>query len=484
MSSISSTPSTTQHQPTILKQIVADKRQWIAQQQIENPLANFHQHLQKSERDFYQALQSPSMQGNKESKGDNNRPAYILECKKASPSKGLIRADFSPTDIAQVYKNYASVISVLTDEKYFQGDFAYIKQVRDIAPQPILCKDFIVCDYQIYLARYHGADAILLMLSILDDEQYQGLANTAHSLGMGVLTETATEEEVQRAIALQAKVIGINNRNLHDLSVDIERTPQLAQAIPSDRIIISESGIKNHQHIQHLQTYANGFLIGSSLMAEDDLNSAVRRVVYGENKVCGLTRATDCQSAYEEGAYFGGLIFAPKSKRAVSFEQAQSLIKSALLKFVGVFQNQSVQTVAKIANELQLFAVQLHGDEDQYYINELRILLADNVQIWQAISVDVEQSNINFLLDNNVNRYVFDSQVGKQQGGTGQVFDWSLIRQELKDKAMLAGGLNVDNIVQAKQQGFLGLDINSGVESSVGVKDKERLGEVFEKLLQ
>ncbi len=480
-------------QPTILKQIVADKRQWIAEQQIINPLANFHQQLTPSERDFYQALQPT-----------NNRPAYILECKKASPSKGVIRADFSPSDIAKIYKNYASVISVLTDKKYFQGDFAYIEQVRNIAPQPILCKDFIICDYQIYLARCHGADAILLMLSILNDKQYQRLANTAHSLGMGVLTETANEEEVQRAINLQAKVIGINNRNLHDLTVDIERTPQLAQAIPTDRIIISESGIKHNQHIQKLQTHANGFLIGSSLMVEEDLNSAVRRLIYGENKVCGLTRAEDCQSAYQNGAYFGGLIFAPKSKRLVTLQQAKNLIVSVPLKFVGVFQNQEISEICQIADELKLFAVQLHGDENQAFINKLRQKLAKNVEIWRAISVDINLPQPLFTKEGrsppfskgdlggfsklsnfkNIDHYVFDTKVGQQQGGTGQVFDWSIIPQELKNKSMLAGGLNAENIMQAKQQDFLGLDINSGAETSAGIKDNAKLSEIFTKLLQ
>ncbi len=464
-------------QPTILKQIVADKRQWIAEQQIINPLANFHQQLKNSERDFYQALQNK-----------NNRPIYILECKKASPSKAVICADFSPTDIAKIYKNYANVISVLTDKKYFQGDFSYIKEVRNIAPQPILCKDFIICDYQIYLARFYGADAILLMLSILNDEQYQRLANTAHSLGMGVLTETANKREVQRAINLQAKAIGINNRNLHDLSVDIARTPQLAKAIPSDRIIISESGIKTYQDIKKLQTYANGFLIGSSLMAEKELNFAVRRLIYGENKVCGLTRIEDCQSAYKNGAYFGGLIFAENSKRQVTLSQAKTLVASVPLKFVGVFQNQPISEVCQIADELNLFAVQLHGDETQNYIDELRKSLAKNVQIWQVISVDINtpsqpppyQGEEFYSID----RYVFDTKIGKQQGGTGQTFDWSIIPQSLKNKSMLAGGLNADNIIQAKQQDFLGLDINSGAESSAGIKDNAKLTEIFNKLLK
>lgn len=463
-----------QDTPTILKQIIADKRAWIANKQAEFPLERFQAEIVPSERDFYTALQTGI--------AGKHSPAYILECKKASPSKGLIRADFSPTQIANIYKHYASAISVLTDEKYFQGSFDYIKQVREIAHQPILCKDFIVSPYQVYLARYHQADAILLMLSVLTDEEYRQLAELAHDLGMGVLTESATEDEVQRAIDLNAKVIGINNRNLHDLSVDINRTAQLAQPIPSDRIIISESGIKNHQHIKQIQPYANGFLIGSSLMAEDDLNAAVRRVVFGENKVCGLTRTDDAKSAYGVGAYFGGLIFAEKSKRKLTLEQAKQIVNSAPLKFVAVFQNQSIEQICDVAESLNLFAVQLHGDEDNAFVNQLREKLAKPVQIWKAISVDIEQTE--FIVPDfpQVDRFVIDSKVGGQQGGTGKTFDWSLVHADIKAKSMLAGGLNLENISDANAQGFIGLDINSGVESSVGVKDKNKLKEMFARI--
>ncbi len=130
----------------------------------------------------------------------------FLECKKASPSKGLIRGEFNLDEIANVYKHYASAVSVLTDEKYFQGKFDYLPQVRDVVSQPVLCKDFMISKYQVYLARYYQADAILLMLSVVNDETYRVLADLAHSLGMGVLTETSNEEEFERALALGAKL--------------------------------------------------------------------------------------------------------------------------------------------------------------------------------------------------------------------------------------------------------------------------------------
>ncbi|MFZ7275292.1 bifunctional indole-3-glycerol-phosphate synthase TrpC/phosphoribosylanthranilate isomerase TrpF [Avibacterium avium] len=460
--------------PTILQKIVQDKAQWVEAKSRAFPLQDFEKKLEKSDRSFYQAL----------AQGTHQRPAYILECKKASPSKGLIRSEFNLDEIAQVYKHYAAAISVLTDEKYFQGDFAYIAQVRNQVSQPVLCKDFMISPYQVYLARYHQADAILLMLSVLDDETYVQLADLAHELGMGVLTETSNQPELERAIALGAKVIGINNRDLHDLSVDLGRTPPLARQIPADRIVISESGIYSHQQVQQLKPYVNGFLIGSSLMGSLDLNNAVRAVIFGENKVCGLTRPQDVQAVYNQGALYGGLIFAESSKRKLSLRQAQELVTQAPLRFVGVFQNQEIDFIVKIASQLNLFTVQLHGSENAEFITQLRSQLPAQCQIWQAVSIPLEkQSAVQIEPISQVDRYVLDSQLAHQQGGTGQAFDWSLIPAEIKNNAMLAGGINSENIDLALAQHCLGLDINSGAESSAGVKDESKLAQLFTQIL-
>ncbi|PRM16221.1 Tryptophan biosynthesis protein TrpCF [Haemophilus influenzae] len=465
------------NKPTILQKIVLDKTQWVKAKEAEFPLSQFKQNIQKSDRSFYDEL----------AKGTHQKPAYILECKKASPSKGLIRAEFNLEEIANVYKHYASAISVLTDEKYFQGNFEFLPVVRDIVSQPVLCKDFMISEYQVYLARYYQADAILLMLSVVNDETYRVLAELAHSLGMGVLTETSNEQEFERALALGAKIIGVNNRNLHDLTVDLNRvveiTEKYADRIPADVRIISESGIYNHKQIRQLQKVAHGFLIGSSLMGNQDLNNAVRSVIFGENKVCGLTRAQDIKIVYENGALYGGLIFVEHSKRCVSLRQAQELVTAAPLRFVGVFQNQEIDFIVKIANQLQLYAVQLHGAETETFITALREQLPENTQIWKAISVNTEtQSAVDFTDDLNVDRYIFDSQTADQQGGTGKTFDWSLIPEHLKYKIILAGGISPNNVKQAIQQNCLGLDLNSGVESSAGVKDQEKVRLVFNNI--
>ncbi|TQQ92706.1 bifunctional indole-3-glycerol-phosphate synthase TrpC/phosphoribosylanthranilate isomerase TrpF [Cronobacter sakazakii] len=447
---------------TVLAKIVADKALWVEARKAQQPLASFQNDVVPSTRRFYDALQGA-------------RTVFILECKKASPSKGVIRSDFDPARIAGVYKHHASAISVLTDEKYFQGSFDFLPIVSAVAHQPVLCKDFIIDPYQIYLARFYQADACLLMLSVLDDDQYRQLAAVAHSLGMGVLTEVSNEEELERALRLEAKVVGINNRDLRDLSIDLNRTRELAPRLGHGVTVISESGIHTYGQVRELSRFANGFLIGSALMEHDDLESAVRQVLLGENKVCGLTRPQDAQSAWQAGALYGGLIFVGSSPRAVSDEQARAVIDAAPLRYVGVFRDAPVEDVVAKANAFSLAAVQLHGDEDQTYISALRASLPETTAIWKAQSVShaLPPRNLQY-----VDRYVLDN----GQGGTGQRFDWSLLEGQTLDNVMLAGGLGADNCVQAAQLGCAGLDFNSGVESAPGIKDSDKLAAVFRTL--
>ncbi|EEQ04774.1 bifunctional indole-3-glycerol-phosphate synthase TrpC/phosphoribosylanthranilate isomerase TrpF [Yersinia bercovieri] len=449
-------------QETVLHSIVRDKEVWVAARKVQQPLARFQHEITPSQRDFYQALQS-------------NKSVFILECKKASPSKGVIRDNFNPADIAAVYRDYASAISVLTDEKYFQGSFDFLPQVSAVVTQPVLCKDFIIDAYQVQLARFYQADAILLMLSVLDDDSYRQLAALAHSLKMGVLTEASNAEELERAIALGAKVVGINNRDLRDLSIDLNRTRELAPRLPAGVTIISESGINDYRQVRELSEVAHGFLIGSALMSEANLHAAVRRVLVGENKVCGLTRAQDAAAAYHAGALYGGLIFVGSSPRNVDIAQARVVISGAPLKYVGVFRDAQIETIQPIAERLALAAVQLHGQEDQTYIDQLRQVLPANCQIWKALSVSDTLPARNLQ---HVERYVLDN----GQGGSGQHFDWSLLAGESLDNVLLAGGLSADNCAAAAQLGCAGLDFNSGVESAPGIKDPQLITAAFNAL--
>ncbi|MCO6537362.1 MAG: bifunctional indole-3-glycerol-phosphate synthase TrpC/phosphoribosylanthranilate isomerase TrpF [Gilliamella sp.] len=447
---------------TVLKKIIEDKQTWLTEQLAVKPINTFKSAIFPSDRNFYQALNQP-------------KTVFILECKKASPSKGLIRDDFDPAAIAKVYKDYASVVSVLTDEKYFQGSFEFLPIVRNEITQPVLCKDFIIDEYQIYLARYYQADAVLLMLSVLTDDEYRHLSNIAHKLNMGILTEASTENEVERAIQLGAKVIGINNRNLRDLTVDLNRVKALSKSIPNDRIIISESGIYTHNQVKELSRFADGFLIGSALMSEPNLTLAIRKVMLGENKVCGLTRPEDAVSAYQAGAVYGGLIFVTNSARYIQPIKARTVIAAAPLNWVGVFRNEDIETVCQIAKQLSLYAVQLHGDEDANYIKTLRQELPKTCQIWQALSIDgAVPEHANPL----VSRYIFDHGAG----GTGKSFDWSLLDNQDLNNVILAGGINPENIKSALATNVIGVDLNSGVEVSPGVKDKQKIQAVFEQI--
>ncbi|MBY6185955.1 bifunctional indole-3-glycerol-phosphate synthase TrpC/phosphoribosylanthranilate isomerase TrpF [Marinobacter hydrocarbonoclasticus] len=441
------------HTDTVLDRIVATKPAQIAQ------LAERYGELletraEPSRRSLFDALKS-------------GPTGFILECKKASPSKGLIRADFDPVAIATVYDRYAAGISVLTDEQFFQGDFEYLRAVCDAVSVPVLCKDFIVDARQLRLARHLGADAALLMLSVLDDALYQQLAAEADTLGLDVLTEVSNEEEMERAIALGARIIGINNRDLRDLSIDLATTERLAGKVPEDRVVISESGIYTHAQVRRLAPHADAFLVGSSLTEQADVDLACRRLIYGPVKVCGLTRADDAKAVAEAGASYGGLIFAAKSPRCVSLEQARQIRDAAALDFVGVFVNEPPERVSELANTLGLHAVQLHGSEDDAYIDALRPLLND-CHIWKAVKPDGSNAV------SNADRVLFDSAKGSQFGGTGTVFDWSLVGGERSD-AMLAGGLGPDNIDDAARAGFYGLDINSGVENAPGLKNANKI---------
>ncbi|GAA0816327.1 bifunctional indole-3-glycerol-phosphate synthase TrpC/phosphoribosylanthranilate isomerase TrpF [Colwellia sp. D2M02] len=465
----------------ILEKIVLDKRIEIDALKKAKPLASFIDALQPTTKDMYAALKRTP---------EKPEAGFILECKKASPSKGLIRPDFDVKSICQTYDKYAAAISVLTDEKYFQGNFDYLALVTQTVTCPVLNKDFFIDPYQVYLARHYGADAVLLMLSVLSDEEYTTLANVAAQYNLAVLTEISNEEERDRAIALGAKMIGINNRDLRDLSTDISRTFDFAPTLPDECIIISESGIYNNAQVRELAPAVDGFLVGSSLMAMDnnpfnDIDLACRKLIFGNNKVCGLTNITDIENVANAGARYGGLIFAEKSPRAINKAQALAIIDAKpQLEYVGIFVNHEPSEIIDLAQSLNLSAVQLHGSEDEHYIAALRTALNDNncqlCEIWQASAVTSDVPTLNATVPHHV--------LDGKSPGSGQAFDWQVLAQSTQDlsTSLLAGGLNSDNIDLALAQlthlDLFGLDINSGVETSPGVKSNEKLQQVFSRI--
>lgn len=210
----------------------------------------------------------------------DSETAIIAEVKKASPSRGLIRPDFSHTDIAREYiKSDVQAMSVLTEEDFFLGKPEYLSEIRAIADIPLLRKDFIIDKYQIYEAYLLGADAILLIAAILDDETLAEFGTLAHSLGMECLFETHDEVELERVSRLGARIIGINNRNLHDFSEDIKTTGRLIKNAPENAVIVSESSIKTFEDMQYLKALGvNAVLVGEQFMRSGDIFEAVERI--------------------------------------------------------------------------------------------------------------------------------------------------------------------------------------------------------------
>lgn len=206
-----------------------------------------------------------------------DRLSVISEVKKASPSKGLIQPDFDPVKIAKEYEVCgADAVSCLTEEHYFQGSPEYFKAIRQAIGLPMIRKDFIIDEYQIYEARLMGADAILLIAAVLGDEKLKRFGDIAHSLGLDILTETHDESELERVLALDFDIIGINNRNLKTFEVTLETTAKLAGMIPEGKVIVSESGIRDNADMKAVRGYgADAVLIGETLMRSGNIGATL-----------------------------------------------------------------------------------------------------------------------------------------------------------------------------------------------------------------
>ena len=260
----------------ILNQIIAVKRTEIEEAVNRKPLAAMRKDAESRvlTRDFVGALRT---------KIDAGKPAVIAEIKKASPSKGVLRADFIPADIAQSYAEFgAACLSVLTDQQFFQGSIDYLKQARASCSLPVLRKDFIVDAYQIYESRVMGADCILLIAACLDDAQMKAFEALAMSLDMAVLVEVHDETELERALKLKTPLIGINNRNLNTFEVSLDTTLRLMGRVPAERLLVTESGITTRDHVKRLRdAHVNAFLVGEAFMRADEPGEALAEL-FGE----------------------------------------------------------------------------------------------------------------------------------------------------------------------------------------------------------
>lgn len=265
----------------ILDQILADKRIEIEAAKARTSLEELQAALANAPppRDFRSALRMT--EGQSAVRGPKPAIRLIAEIKKASPSKGLIRADFDPVSIARSYEvSGASAISVLTDEKYFQGCLEYLTSAHQSVELPVLRKDFIVTQYQIYEARAAGADAILLIVAALAKAELVGLMAVADDLGMASLVEVHSDTELNAALKSGAKIIGINNRNLRTFETSLNTTLGLAAQVPADRVLISESGIASRTDVESLmEVGVDAILVGESLMRDLDPGKKVKELL-------------------------------------------------------------------------------------------------------------------------------------------------------------------------------------------------------------
>lgn len=458
---------------------------------------------------------------------------FICEVKKASPSKGIIAEHFPYLDIAKEYEVAgAAAISVLTEPDFFKGDKKYLQEIASTVKIPVLRKDFIIDEYQIYQAKVWGASAILLICACLDMPTLTKFRELADSLGLSSLVEAHDENEVQMAIDCGARIIGVNNRNLKDFTVDVQNSVRLRNLVQDDVIFVSESGLETPEDIQVLRDNN----IGVALMGETFMRSPNKveklAYLYGPTyytlkvKMCGISKVETIPAVVEAKPDYMGLVFAP-SKRQVTVDQAKTLVEELhkqygnrysreevqcsndvvqdgavigavhegtltstenasptlihqeAIKTVGVFVNETLENLVTIATEVNLDVVQLHGDEDEAFIQSLKE--RTNVEIWKAVQIR-SAADAEAWIDSSADMLLFDAYHKDERGGTGEVFDWSCL-DEFERPFMLAGGIDSTNVARAiRTVRSYGIDISSGIETD-GVKDNEKIT-AFTKLVR
>ncbi|GAC1640008.1 MAG: bifunctional indole-3-glycerol-phosphate synthase TrpC/phosphoribosylanthranilate isomerase TrpF [Ktedonobacteraceae bacterium] len=411
-----------------------------------------------------------------------SRVHLIAEVKRASPSKGMLALHLNPVELARIYEaNGASVISVLTEPHFFLGALEYLAAIKQAVHIPVLRKDFIVDEYQVYEARAWGADAILLICAILDDRQLHHLLTLAHELHMHCLVEVHSREEAQRAIAAGAIVIGVNSRDLVTFKMNPYLIRDIRSIIPADRIVIAESGIHSGADARRLARYdVQGMLVGESLVVSDDVPAQMHMLLRGANastqvKICGLRNSEHIQAAIQAGADMLGFIFHEPSHRYISPQHVRETLaiplqtsdasppskEQVLPDLVGVFVNKEVNFINDVVEEAGLHYVQLHSTESPEFCQRITRPVIKAIPLKSAADLaQVEQYKDiawRLLLDTPTPEW----------GGTGITHDWELAHTIAKEtRILLAGGLTPENVAQALYQVQpWGVDVSSGVET-------------------
>ncbi len=450
---------------SVLDKILEAKRAEVAELKAAYPK---YEDLTLSDRDFRAALAAPGRR-------------FIMEVKKASPSRGNIRADLRLEELLPLYDRHADAVSVLTDGQFFGGCADDLKRARRITSLPLLRKDFIVDAWQIDESRHLGADAILLIVGALNDSELIAFREHAESLNMDALVEVHDEDELARALAFGAKIIGVNNRDLRNLTTDLANTERLAPMIPGDILTITESGVESRGDVLRLSGKTDAYLIGSSILAAENMAAKVKELAYGPVKICGITRRSDALMALDAGATWLGFIFHPSSPRAVTVDQCLEITRGLPGLKIGVFVDQKVEEIVKIARRCALHGVQVHGAHREDAIRYLKSHLDGVFVTWALPVADAAPE----IPDVPADYFLLDT-ASPQQGGSGRSFNWDLLarldRAFLAQRVFLAGGIGPANVTEAAGVGAYALDLASGVESSPGQKDGEKLSALFAAL--
>ena len=409
--------------------------------------------------------------------------SFICECKKASPSKGLIAPDFPYLEIAKSYEAAgADAVSVLTEPKWFLGDDSYLREIAADISIPCLRKDFVVDEYMIYEAKLLGASAVLLIVSLLSAEELKHFIGIADTLGLSALVEVHDEAEIHTALSAGARIIGVNNRNLKDFSVDTENSRKLRALVPPSVLFVSESGVRTAEDVAALRAAgADAVLIGETLMRAEDRTEKLKELrgtpestadlpgkLKTRFKFCGLRQPEDILAANALMPDYVGFVFYGKSTRYVTREEAAALkcLLDPRIRTVGVYVDALPETVADDLNSDLLDLAQLHGSEDASYIRDLRKLT--NKPLIQAFRIRSREDLI-LAAESTADMVLLDS--GQ---GSGTVLPWEILKGFPKPY-FLAGGLTPENVDEAiRTLHPYALDVSSGIETD-GCKDPVKM---------
>jgi len=409
------------------------------------------------------------------------RLSLIAEFKRSSPSRGEINPSASLSNTLQRYDRYADAISILTEPDHFSGHPSLLREAEQYTDRPLLRKDFVIDPYQVHEARYFGADAVLLIEGMLSGKRLQNLVDLIQDLGMDALVECHDPDGLQRVLDTNARMIGINNRNLETLEIDPDRTRRLVDGLDegerSDRIIVAESGMQTRSDLLSVEGIADAVLVGTAIM-DAPVPDVKLKELTGETlvKFCGITTSSDARAAVDAGADVLGLNFYEQSSRYIDRQTAANIageVREEVL-IAGVFVNEDPSSVRSIAEEVGLDLLQFSGDESPVDVRDLRGI---GLPIMKAVHLSAE-SDPDRIRSYDADYLMVDADVEGRYGGTGERVDTGLIeKHDLDPRALvIAGGLTPENAGEV-QDAFdpLMLDVCSGIESGPGRKEPDAM---------